>query len=356
MKIHYIGADVDVKMSNFAVEYNGRIVQEYCGPTTLAGWRSVLSSIPGPKQVAIEEGPMAGWLYRNLKDLVDAFVVSDPRKNKLIYQDGDKTDPIDARKLAALLRGGYLREVYHGQDAERVNFKEWVNLYHDRVQDAVRQGHKLRARCRWHGVRLSKAILNHPDRRAVFLQELAPALREQLEVGLLGYEAVRQQVYRSKARVTTMARGYPIIDRWSALPGVGLIRAMTFFVYLDTPFRFKSPKQVWKYCGVGLQRTSSGKDTSGRLNGGKLKLAWAVNRRLKAVAMGMALSAIRQQKNIFYAYYERMVARGVDRANARHSVARKMVAVMWGMWKNKARYREALVFDVSDRPREGSGK
>ena len=71
----------------------------------------------------------------------------------MIAADGDKTDPVDAGKLAALLRGGYLREVYHTTDERRVALKEAVSLYHDRVREAVRQGHKLRARCRLHGVR-----------------------------------------------------------------------------------------------------------------------------------------------------------------------------------------------------------
>jgi transposase len=356
MKTYYIGADVDSKMTNFAVEAAGRIVGEYCVPTTISGWRSVLSTLEGTRIVAMEEGTLAGWLYRSLKDQVEEFIVCDPRKNGLIYQDGDKVDPVDARKLASLLRGGYLRPVHHSDDEDRVALKEWVSLYHDRVREAVRQGHKLRDRCRLHGIRLTRTILAHPDRRRAFLAEQGSSLREQLEVGMIGYEAVREQVSRSKSQVARRSGRYPVIERWSALPGVGLIRAATFFAYMDTPFRFKSAKQVWKYCGVGLQRTSSGKNKKGEPNAGTLQLAWAVNRHLKSVAMGMALSAIQQRKNIFYDYYERQVVEGVDRANARHSVARKMVSVMWGMWKNNGRYQEALVFDASEPSGKRRGK
>ncbi len=46
----------------------------------------------------MEEGPMAGWLYRNLNKKVDALIISDPRRNKLITSDGDKDDKIDAAK------------------------------------------------------------------------------------------------------------------------------------------------------------------------------------------------------------------------------------------------------------------
>jgi hypothetical protein len=45
---------------------------------------------------------------------VDKLVVCNPRKNALL-KDGNKSDRIDARKLAELLRGNQLKPVYHGE-------------------------------------------------------------------------------------------------------------------------------------------------------------------------------------------------------------------------------------------------
>ena len=81
----------------------------------------------------------------------------------------------------------------------------------------------------------------------------------------------------------------------------------------------------------------------GRPNRGKLKLAWAVNRRLKAVVTGTSMSAINQKHNIFAYEYERMIRRGLTASNARHAVARKLLSVMWAMWKTKSRFNEGLV-------------
>ena len=44
---------------------------------------------------------------------------------------------IDSGKLALLLRGGFLKPVHHTSDNHRTHLKHWINLYHDRVQDAV---------------------------------------------------------------------------------------------------------------------------------------------------------------------------------------------------------------------------
>ena len=52
--------------------------------------------------MTFEEGTWAAWLYDLLKPHVDKLVVCNPRKNALL-KDGNKSDRIDARKLAELL-------------------------------------------------------------------------------------------------------------------------------------------------------------------------------------------------------------------------------------------------------------
>jgi hypothetical protein len=105
MVTNYIGADVDSKTTNPAAERNGRIVREFCVPTTVPCLRPVIESISRPRALTFEEGPMAGWLGRSLGAVVDKLVICDPRRNALISRDGDSDDVIDARKLAVLPRG-----------------------------------------------------------------------------------------------------------------------------------------------------------------------------------------------------------------------------------------------------------
>jgi len=61
-----------------------------------------------------------------------------------------------------LLRGGYLRAVYHSDDDGRAELKHWVGLYQDRVRDAVRHINKIRARCRMHGITIPRLALRNP--------------------------------------------------------------------------------------------------------------------------------------------------------------------------------------------------
>jgi len=69
--------------------------------------------------VTFEEGTCAGWLYDLLKPHVAKLLVCNPRKNALL-KERNKSDRIDARKLAELLRGNHLKPVYHGETGVRM--------------------------------------------------------------------------------------------------------------------------------------------------------------------------------------------------------------------------------------------
>jgi transposase len=344
MATYYIGADVHSNNTELAIEQRGQIVARYSVPTTIPAISTVLSSIQGKKILAMEEGPMAGWLFRNLSEKVDKFVVSEPRRNKLITCEGDKDDRIDSGKLAILLRGNFLKAVHHTSDSHRAHLKHWINLYHDRVRDAVRDINKIRACCRMHGVRIPRKVVRNNVHRHQWLSELDNStLKAQLHMLWIGYDATKEQVELAKKQFSSYARKYPIIKSWSALPGIGIIRAATIFAYLDTPWRFKNRAKLHRYCGVGLVRATSGKDKKGRPRPPRLKLPWAVNRRLKNAVMGAATTAIERGDNAFKDYYKRMVLNGITPANARHSVARKMVSTMSAMWKTGNEYDEKLL-------------
>jgi len=341
---YYIGADVHSNSTELAIEKRGKIVARYSVPTSIPAIINVLDSLQGKKYLAVEEGPMSGWLYRNLNKKLDHFISSDPRRNKLIASDGDKDDKIDAAKLAFLLRGGFLRTIYHTDDDSRAELKHWVSLYHDRVRDAVRSINKIRARCRMHGITISRAALRDPASRINWLSKTKHiSLANQLKMLWIGYDATAQQVKFAKRQLSMLGKKFDTIKLWSQLPGIGLIRATTIFAYLDTPWRFKKKNKLWKYCGVGLQRTTSGTDKNGKPKPARLKLPWAVNRTLKNAVLGAALSSINQKDNAFKDYYERMVKNGIIPSNARHAVARKLLTVMWAMWKTNSPFDENSV-------------
>lgn len=93
-------------------------------------------------QVSWEEGTWAAWLYDLLQPQVEQVLVCDPRRNALL-KEGNKSDKIDARKLADLLRTGMLRPVYHGEHGLRT-LRELGRSYQSISQDLNRVMNRIK--------------------------------------------------------------------------------------------------------------------------------------------------------------------------------------------------------------------
>jgi transposase len=115
----YIGMDVHQATISVAVmDSAGKLILESILETKATTILQFLGGLRGSLLVTFEEGTSAAWLYDLLKPHVANVLVCDPRKNALL-KDGSKSDRIDARKLAELLRGNYLSPIYHGENGVR---------------------------------------------------------------------------------------------------------------------------------------------------------------------------------------------------------------------------------------------
>ena len=114
--VKYIGMDVHKETISIAVlNSSGKLVMECTIETKASTILQFFQGVSGSLYVTFEQGTWAAWLYDLLKPQVTELVVCNPRKNALL-KEGSKSDRIDARKLAELLRNGSLSAVYHGRE------------------------------------------------------------------------------------------------------------------------------------------------------------------------------------------------------------------------------------------------
>jgi transposase len=140
----YIGLDVHQATIVVAVmDSTGKLVMESILETEAATILQFFAGLRGILSVTFEEGTWSVWLYDLLNPHVDKLVVCNPRKNALL-QDGNKSDRIDARKLAELLRGHQLKPVYHGETGVRM-LRELSRSYLTIVKDLSRVMNRLKA-------------------------------------------------------------------------------------------------------------------------------------------------------------------------------------------------------------------
>ena len=339
-RCHFIGMDVHCQFCEIAVVTPGGDVchRQRCD-TTIPALREAIEAVKQPRQLVMEEGPLADWLTRNLAPVVDEWVVSEPRRNRLIAEDGDKDDPVDAEKLAQLLRGGFIKAVHQSKDLSRSLFKQQVGLYHGRVCHRVAEGLRVLSAFRRHGVMIQEKHFVAEEDRPELLKRLVDdaGLRSMLECLWRGYDAAVEQEEFLRRRLVALAKQEEVVSRFQELPGVGPVRAATFFVYVDTPWRFASKQALWKYLGIGLERRRSGNGPE------RLRVPFQINRLLKYTILGAALSAVVQGDNPFADQYGRWIKQGLTQRVARRNVARSLAVTLWGLWKNGSVYHPEWV-------------
>ena len=142
-----------------------RLISEAIIETKTETVRDFIRGLRGEVRVTFEEGAQAAWLYDLLRPHATEVLVCNPRHNKLLGA-GNKSDRIDALKLAQLLRAGLLKPVYHGESGTRA-LKEMVRSYECLVADTTRVMNRIKAiyRARGYHVRRSRRVPRRPAGR-----------------------------------------------------------------------------------------------------------------------------------------------------------------------------------------------
>jgi transposase len=149
--IKYIGMDVHKEAIVIAVlNGSGKLVMESIVETKTSSILQFIHGLRGELHVTWEEGTWAAWLYDLVRPPVHQILVCDPRRNALL-KEGSKSDKVDARKLADLLRTGMLRPVYHGENGLRT-LRELGRSYQTISKDLNRVMNRLKAVYRGRGI------------------------------------------------------------------------------------------------------------------------------------------------------------------------------------------------------------
>jgi transposase len=292
-------------------------------------------------KVHLEASELAEWLRGVMQekiDRVEKVAVSHPQSMRWISHDPQKGDPLDARKLAELLRLGRTHEVYYSDEAGRVAFRKVTGHYDEMTDQQRRLKQKIKARLRREGVITEGTDVYSEEGRQEALKEISP-------------ETVRvtvQRLYRALDHATALqeearemmlqeASKYDEIARFREVPGIGPILACRFSAYIQNPHRFANKRKLWRYCGLAVtRRTSDGKPV------GREKLDPNGHPQLKALSRQGYMGAMRTQSdNAFKRAKRRYLRKGGRKTHARLKVQRKVVTTLWTLWKKGERYDDS---------------
>ena len=340
----YIGMDVHKESISIAVmNAAGKVVMECVIETKASMMLQFIDGLRGDVRVTFEEGTWAAWLYDLLKPHVSEVLVCNPRKNALL-KDGSKSDRIDARKLAELLRGNHLKPVYHGEHGLRT-LKELARSYLTINKDVTRVMNRLKALYRSWGIVCAGTEVYAPRHRPEWLGKISEAgvrrraehTYQQLDV----LRRLRQEVRRDLLLEGKKHKAWRLLR---LIPGIGPIRAALLLALIQTPHRFRTKRQLWTYSGLGLETHDSAQY---RVVEGQLKrspksvtlrgLNQDHNRDLKDIFKGAA-TRVSSSRGPLRDFYENLLAQGKKPTMARLTLARKIAAITLIVWKKEASF------------------
>jgi transposase len=297
----------------------------------VADW---LGALPAPVTAAMEATLYWEWLVGQLQLRGYAVQVADAYQAKLIWQARSKTDPIDARKLAELLRTNLLPAIWV-PDLETRRRRQLLRGRAFLVRERTRVKNRIHGHLAAENQLCPTTDLYGKAGRAWLASvSLSPVLQDQSARLLHLHDVLTQEIRRLDGQVKRAARRDPVARRLATIPGVGVFGALFLHAEIGPIERFRSSRELAAYAGlVPRTRSSGGKTTYG-------PLAKASNHWLKWIFVEI-VQTLKLAPGPVGAYYRHLL-RAKGKPKATTAAARKLCCYVYWMLKEGWTYPEWL--------------
>lgn len=322
----------------YAVNKRGKLLFEAAVPTEIPSLKAVIRRVPKGRTLVFEECCQADWLWCELEPFCSEVIVCDPRKNR---EKGQKSDRIDARKLAERARMGGLSKVIHSGKTLQ-DLRQAVFCYQSLVEHSVRLKNQLQAVFRSWGVRGAAKAYKSETRPTTIAKLPTRTLRTRAERLTKVLDAIEKQRTKALRDMVKLARQRPRYKELRTIDGIGPVFAAYLVAFLGNPERFRTRKQLWAYSGLAVTTYDSGeyevvlgavkrKNRKSHTRG----LVRAHNRHLKYVFKQIAMTLSRTK---WKEEYLSLLERSKNPSNAQLTLARKLAAIVLHIAKTGEKY------------------
>jgi transposase len=326
---HYIGFDVHKKSVSYCVKTaDGTIVEEGKLPARhkdLEQWAARRSE---PWKGGMESTLFSAWIYDVLKPYAAVLLMGHPAMMKAIVAGKKKSDRLDARKIADMVRCDWLPACYVMPPKIR-DLRRMLRYRNLVVRQAVRLKNKTAGllmevgaefnKRRLHGEKYFRDLVGN-------LEDVPASVKDLLRLS----HGAMQMFECTQQRLVKALRTHPELTervvRLQTIPGVGEITALTWALETGDPQRFRSAARAMSYCGLtAALRESAGKEQRGPLSKQR-------NAHLQTILIEAAKLAPRWNAQLA-AVHARELERG-NRNRATLAVARKLVSYLLAVDKS----------------------
>ena len=310
---YYVGFDIhEVNFYGTVMNKQGDIITKGPVKNSKEGIQSFLGSFPSTDIIiAIEACGLARGVYRLLTELGYETVLANPAKIKSL-PGYNKTDKIDSKKLADLLRVGYLPITY--MPSEDIIKLRDISRHRSQL---VRMRAVTKVRIKSYLSRDGKKFPGKWNKNTLTkLKEMDPMIAN--FVGII--EVLNEQISHVEKKIRQISTCNYKLQLLTTIPGIADISAMLILGEIGDIKRFNNPKSLVKYAGLCPGVSQSGQKSHDIICN-------ANNKWLKGMITEISSRGAMLDRR-YLRHYARVNKRKGFKV-ARRSVARKMMIDIW---------------------------
>ena len=254
-----IGIDLGDRASTYCVRTLGQeIILEGTVGTKVEAILDAFKSLRR-QRIVIETGTHSRWIAQLLETMGHEVIVANARKLKLISENNQKSDKVDARLLSQLgcMNVDWLHPVYQRSQATHSDLL-LVRSREALVETRTALINHVRGTVKSYGSRVrdcgAEAFVE--TAQAEIPEALKPALSGVLET----LEEINEQIYHYDCQIRQLCNTkYQEATRClTQIHGVGPVTALTFVLTIEDKDRFEKSRDVGPYLGLIPKKQQSG--------------------------------------------------------------------------------------------------
>ena len=324
----YVGIDVHKHYCQAALmNHQGQVTHELRFDNTAKGASDLvcLAKTVDPQIKAVVEPSANFWIriYEQLEQEGVEVKLSNPLRTKAIAEARIKTDRIDARTLALLLRGDLVAESYvptRKNRERRALIRHRISLIRMRVEIKNRIHSLLDKHELQHGY---TDLFGKQSLEWLHNLQLPNPDQQILQSSLQVVETLTEQIQSMDIQIAKDATSEEKAKLLMTMPGVDYYAAMVLLSEIGDVHRFSSDEKLVSWVGLSPQVHQSGETnwTGHITRKGSKRARWI---------LGQCAQSARQHDPRMREFYER-IERKHGSQKAIVAVARKMLAIMYVM-------------------------
>jgi transposase len=292
-------------------------------------------------RVVVEASTRSRWAAEVLEGLGAEVVIVDPRKIRVIAETKHKTDRMDARILADLLRTRALPQALWRAPRETRELRDQVRLRWGLVRERANLMLRARSMLGSIGINLGKRALASETTWEKLLKrkEIPEYMKQLLEIMRHSIIQLGDAIEKVEEQAAPRLQD-PSVIRMQQIPGVGPVVALTTVASLGDPSRFKDSRVAAAYTGLIPTEHSSGE----RVRRGHISKRGPSE--LRRVWIQAAHAALRMREHPLKAWTNRLIYRR-GRAVAVVALARRMFRWAFAIWRDDSYFNPRLANQAS---------